>query len=614
MSYSTRILSAVASAILCLGIAISLWAQAGGVTAYEGARLIVGDGRPAIEDSVFLVQNGRFVGAGKTGSLKILAGAAHVDLTGKTVMPAMVDLHGHLGYQNVPAGTMSKETFTRENLIDHLQRLAYYGIGAVVDVASLTDRSDMHGGRTNWGDVPLRVRDEIIPGTALFKTAGDGISAPGGGPIGHPSRADVPYPVATPEDARAAVDDYVKMKPSFIKIWEDDRGGTKPKMSPATYKAIAEEAHKFSVPVAAHNVALSDAKELVRDGIEGWLHVPVRGGEQVDDELVKLVKDRVRKKDRPNMWMTPALAEPWMSISGSSLGGNQHPSWLDDPALHDTYSDAAIRQFWGDPLMKMKPEEIKKARDIFENLKSNGMKLRAAGIKVVMGTDTGQTRFWIGYSTHMDLEGLVAMGLTPSEAIVDATSDPARIAGFNTGLIATGRQADFIVLDANPLEKISNTRRINKVFLRGQEVPRAEYRAKWQAQFAAKFLLRSRTAVRIRAAENRLAVEINPPRVHQVRAVFRRIAIHDQLVAELHIAALHAAPRKLPRIRALAAPLDYIALFVLHVDIKVRMRIRPLHLRQRPLDANRLVAVELGGEGVMRQRGPGGDGKQSRRD
>jgi len=225
-------------------------------------------------------------------------------------------------------------------------------------------------------------------------------------------------------------------------------------------------------------VTLADAKNLVRDGIEGWLHVPVRGGEQVDDELVKLVKDRVRKKDRPNMWMTPALAEPWMS-----LGGGQRPAWLDDPTLHDTYSDAAIRQFWGDPLMKMKPEEIKKAHDIFENLKSNGMKLRAAGIKVVMGTDTGQTRFWIGYSTHMDLEGLVAMGLTPSEAIVAATSDPARIAGFNTGLIAKARQADFIVLDANPLEKISNTRRISKVFLRGQEVPRAAYRAKWQAQF-----------------------------------------------------------------------------------------------------------------------------------
>jgi imidazolonepropionase-like amidohydrolase len=456
----------------------TLQAQAPTVIVYEGARLITGDGKPPIESSAFIVQNGQFTAVGKEGALKVPASATHVDLTGKTVMPAMVDLHGHLGYQNIPAGTMSKETFTRENLIDHLERLAYNGIGAVVDVASLVDRSDMHGGRTNWGDVPLRVRDEVIPGAALFKTAGDGIAAPGGGPIGHPSRADVPYPVSTPEEARAAVDDYVRIKPSFIKIWVDDRGGTKPKLTPPVYKAITEEAHKFNVPVAAHNVTLADAKELMRDGVEGWLHVPVRGGDEVDDELISIVKDRIARKDRPNMWMTPALAEPWMS-----LHGGQKPAWLDDPLLHDTYSPEAIRQFWGDPLLKMKPEEIKRAKEIFDGLARNGMKLRAAGIKVVMGTDTGQTRFWIGYSTHMDLEGLVAMGLTPSEAIVAATSDAARIAHFNTGLVAKGRSADFIVLDANPLESISNTRRINKVFLRGGEVPRVALRAKWQAQF-----------------------------------------------------------------------------------------------------------------------------------
>jgi hypothetical protein len=234
--------------------------------------------------------------------------------------------------------------------------------------------------------------------------------------------------------------------------------------------------------VAAHNVTLADAKELMRDGVEGWLHVPVRGGDEVDAELIKIVKDRVAKKDRPNMWMTPALAEPWMTYNGSSLGG-QRPRWLDDPLLHDTYSDAAIRQFWGDPLAKMKPEEIKKAKEVFDGLARNAMKLRAAGIKVVMGTDTGQSRFWIGYSTHMDLEGLVAMGLTPAEAIVAATSDAARIGQFNTGLVAKGRSADFIVLDANPLESISNTRKIDKVVLRGAEVPRAALKAKWQSQF-----------------------------------------------------------------------------------------------------------------------------------
>ena len=129
--------------------------------------MITGDGS-AIEDSAFLVENQKITRVGKRGALQSPAGAVHVDLRGKTVMPAMVDLHGHIGYQNIPAGTMSKENFTRENLIDHLERLAYDGVGAVVDVASLLDRSDLKGGRTGWGDVPLKVRDEVIPNAALF--------------------------------------------------------------------------------------------------------------------------------------------------------------------------------------------------------------------------------------------------------------------------------------------------------------------------------------------------------------------------------------------------------------------------------------------------------------
>jgi imidazolonepropionase-like amidohydrolase len=453
-------------------------AGSAGVTVFEGARLITGDGSEPIENSAFIVESNQFTRVGRRGELQLPAGAARVDLTGKTVMPAMVDLHGHLGYQNVAAGTMSKEDFTRDNLIDHLRRLAYHGIGAVVDVASLVDRSDLHGGRTKWGDVPLRVRDEVIPNAALFLTAGTGIAFPNGGPTGHPSRADVPYPVSTVAEARAAVQDYVKMKPTFIKIWVDDRGGKKPKLTPPLYRAIAEEAHKFNVPVAAHNVTLADAKALMRAGVEGWLHVPVRGGDQVDNELIAIVKERIAKKDRPNIWMTPALAEPWMSTFGG-----QHPAWLDDPLLRDTYSAQHIQMFSSDPLKNMKPEEIARARQIFEGLGRNAMKLRAAGVRVVMGTDTGQTRFYIGYSTHMDLEGLVGIGMTPAEVIVAATRDAAEIAHVNSGMVAAGKSADFIVLDANPLESISNTRRINKVYLRGQEVPRAALRAKWQAEF-----------------------------------------------------------------------------------------------------------------------------------
>jgi imidazolonepropionase-like amidohydrolase len=449
-----------------------------GVTVFEGARLISGDGSAPIENSAFIVENNLFARVGRRGELQIPAGAAHVDLTGKTVMPTMVDLHGHIGFQHIAEGTMSKEFYTRENLIDHLERLAYHGVGAIVGVGDLEDRSDLHGGRTNWGNVPLQVREEIIPNAALFRTAGTGIAWPGSGAQGHPSRVDVSYPVTTVEEAREAVQDYVLMQPEFIKIWVDNRGGTKQTLTPLLYRAIIEEAHKHNVPVGVHNVTLADAKELMRAGVEGWLHVPVRGGEAVDDDLIAIVKQRIAKNDRPNIWMTPALITAWMNTQG---GGR--PPWLDDPLLRDTFSPQLIDEYWGDPLKKMTPDSVERARQDFELQGRNAMKLRAAGMRIVTGTDTGQSRFLIGYFNHLDLESLVAIGMTPMEAIVAATRDAAKIARVNSGMVAADKSADFIVLDANPLDKIANTRRIDKVYLRGQEVDRAALKTKWQAEW-----------------------------------------------------------------------------------------------------------------------------------
>jgi imidazolonepropionase-like amidohydrolase len=452
--------------------------QTAKVIVFEGARLITGDGSAPIENSAFIVENNQFTRVGRRGQLQIPAGAVHVDLTGKTVMPTLVDLHGHFGFQNVAAGTMSKDFFTRENLIDHLQRLAYNGVGAAVGIGDLVDRSDLHGGRTNWGTVPLQVRDEIVPGAAQFKTAGTGIAWPGSGPQGDPSRISVPYPVTTVEEARAAVRDNILIKPEFIKIWVDSRGGTKKTLTPELYRAVADEAHKHNVPVAVHNVTLADAKELMRAGVEAWVHVPVRGGEAVDDELIAIVKDRIARKDHPNMWITPDLGWTWMGTKTV-----EQATFLDDPLLRDTYSPQQIEEYWRTPLRKMTAEELKHNREDFELQGRNALKLQAAGMKLVAGTDTGQIRFLIGYTSHMDLESLVAIGMTPSQAIVAATRDSGEIGHFNTGLVAPGKSADFIVLDANPLESISNTRRINKVFLRGQEVDRAALKAKWQAAF-----------------------------------------------------------------------------------------------------------------------------------
>jgi len=459
-----------------------------GVTVFEGARLIVGDGSPPIENSVFIVEKNEFTRVGRQGELQVPAGAARVDLTGKTVMPAKVDVHAHLGYENVVEGTTSKENFTRENLIDHLERYAYLGFSAALSIADLVEREIMPGdhlnlfqaprdpkmpktGRFPWGDVPLRMQEEVIPNAALFRTAGPGMSWPGAGAGGHPSRNDVMYPVTTEAEARRAVQDYVKNKVAFVKIWVDTRDGKLKTLTPPLYRAIIDEARKHNMPVAAHTVTLADAKELYKAGLVGATHIPVRGGDVPDDELIAIIKERVAKSDRPIWFNEPGNL--------TALG----PEAWDDPLLWEMLSREQVQQQQGDAIKRMTPEAVERARQSTKATGDDAKKLISAGMKLVYGSDNGSAGRGFGWYEQLKFENWVTMGFTPAEAIVMATRDGAEVAQINTGMVAAGKSADFIVLDANPLENIANTRRINKVYLRGAEVDRAGMRARWQAKW-----------------------------------------------------------------------------------------------------------------------------------
>ena len=109
-------------------------------TIYEGPRLIIGDASAPIENGAFVVQNGRITAVGRKGALAAPAGAMHVDLTGRTVMPGMINVHVHIGYEGYTS--WGAENYTPQNVLDHLQREAFYGIVATQSVGSSpTDQS-----------------------------------------------------------------------------------------------------------------------------------------------------------------------------------------------------------------------------------------------------------------------------------------------------------------------------------------------------------------------------------------------------------------------------------------------------------------------------------------
>ncbi len=288
------------------------------VTIFEGARLIVGDGS-AIEDAAFIVENGRFTAVGRKGEVSVPAGAARIDLSGKTVMPAIVDAHGHPGFLDAVTGQLSKANFTRENFVDHLERYAYHGIAATISTG------------TDMGELAYKLRAETIPNAALIRTVGLGLAYPGSGPTDS-SRNDVPYAVTSVAEARKAVQDLAPHKPDFVKIWVDSRNGRQQKLTPEMFTAAADEAHKQGLPSIAHVFDLADAKLLVRAGVEGFLH-SIRD-QEVDDEFIKLAKEH-------DIWITPNLG----GINRASLiRENGTPAWFDEPLVRETIAPALIRE------------------------------------------------------------------------------------------------------------------------------------------------------------------------------------------------------------------------------------------------------------------------------
>jgi imidazolonepropionase-like amidohydrolase len=421
---------------------------------YEGVRIIPGDDSRPIEAGAILVENGMITKIGGKSGVNAPRGTVRVNLTGKTIMPTLINAHGHPGFQR--GLTYSAENFTRETIIDDLNRALYFGVAVVqsqgIEKGTVTYqiRADQESGKL---------------GSARLRIAGRGIGAPNAGP-GGAAYAGIAYEVTTEEQARKAVRELAAKRVNLVKIWVDDRNGRAPRLAPNLYRAVIDEGHKHGLKVNAHVFYHVDAVDLVNAGIDGFAHL-VRDKE-MDDELIAAIVRR-------NVYVMPNLSPEWNTYA-------ELPHWLKngDPLMN------LLEESAPPPVMaRLKkaydnrdPSAVERARTQYAILQHSLAKLARANAKIILGSDTGLEDHLFGMSEQHELESMVNAGMSPAQVIVSATSRAAEYLRLNQmGVLATGKEADFLVLDGNPLDDITNTQRISRVYVKGALIDRTALRA-----------------------------------------------------------------------------------------------------------------------------------------
>jgi imidazolonepropionase-like amidohydrolase len=420
----------------------------GEIRVLKGFTLIDGTGRPAIANSAMIIDNGRIRWVGPMAELKIPPSAETIDLTGKFVMPGIINLHGHLG--NTVGLEQDPKLYTRQSVENDLRTYAAYGVTTMVSLGLDKDlifalRDQQRAGR------PAMTRVYTAGLGLVYKGGfGGGLSLPG-----------VPTPlIGAVSEVEPAVAEQARKKVDFLKFWTDDNYGTVKRMPYDIAKAIIESGHRHGLRVVAHVYYLEDAQHLADYGIDALAH-SVRD-KPVNRALIDSMKQH-------GTWLEAAT----LSREDALFAYVKTPAFASDPFFTRGVTPAVLKTITSpefqkkaasDPNINQYPRTL----DLGErNLKA----LADAGVRYGMGTDTGVPGRFQGYFEHVELELMVDSGLTPMQAIVAATRSGAEfLKAKDLGTLEPSKWADLIILGRNPLTNIKNTRTIEAVYIAGNKV------------------------------------------------------------------------------------------------------------------------------------------------
>jgi len=431
---------AITIVLVALLVSAVIGAQTDRIKAITGVTLIDGTTRASVQDAVVVVDGSRITQVGARASVTVPAGATIIDGRGKYLIPGLADMHHHLG---------SGSTRAQQNLHSNLRRMLAVGVTTVFNPSvPLKD----------FTALKTAAADDAAP-YARFFSSGPIVTVKGdffGLMVGAPTPDNAAQSQAVVRELKTAGVDAIKVQYDDVS-WSMTRGF--PTLKREVLEAIITEAHRQNLKVFAHAPVLKHAKDALRLGLDGLMHGII--DDPIDQEFIALMK-----RNRASYVATMALFNDMGDVN--AFARRQATNW-DRAALQP----ARLYDFFASPpgakRLASNFDNLAFVRDHLPTQKANVKKVFDAGIPVVLGTDTGFEGVLIGVATQIELELLVEAGLTPSEALSAATINAARMIGRekDLGTIESGKLADLVILDADPLQDIRNVTRIYRTMKGG---------------------------------------------------------------------------------------------------------------------------------------------------